>query len=395
MRRRRPVGPWFRAVITFVAAVSGAGAVSAAGAQTAGAAPSTAASGIGSTWTTAQGAWATLPMGHLHTATNTFWQLLFRPAGASRWTLETPPGVASNGGIVAVSTPAATATVTVGFEPADLLSYSPVARTGDDGKQWSPGTLPAALAQVADAVATGSGGDVVALERAKGGTLVRADGSLTRWDTVTTARALGTTVAGEGCGLAALTAVTVTAGGPELGGNCTKPGVVGLFTDSAGSWQASGPTLARQSASTMRVLRLTTTSSGTEALVEARSGKVDSLIALWGGNGGAWTASAPVRVDGTVLSAGAGPGTSMQVLTRDAAGTAEVHSVPGPAAPWQSARVPEGTQAVLAEGGADGAGGSMTALAVSGSWITVWTRGQGPWERGARFRVPIEYGSST
>ena len=50
---------------------------------------------------TAQGTWAVAVMGGSAAAHNNFWQLFVRPAGASRWSLVTPQGVADNGGLVA------------------------------------------------------------------------------------------------------------------------------------------------------------------------------------------------------------------------------------------------------------------------------------------------------
>ena len=50
--------------------------------------------------TTKTGAWVDLAMGDLGQLANTFWQLIFLPAGHSRWSLVTPPGFADNGGLV-------------------------------------------------------------------------------------------------------------------------------------------------------------------------------------------------------------------------------------------------------------------------------------------------------
>ena len=43
--------------------------------------------------------WATVPMGAV-AGPNEFWQLFRLPAGSSRWALETPPGIATNGAIL-------------------------------------------------------------------------------------------------------------------------------------------------------------------------------------------------------------------------------------------------------------------------------------------------------
>ena len=50
---------------------------------------------------TPQGTWAVTVMGGPAADENNFWQLFVRPAGATRWSLVTPAGVADNGGLVA------------------------------------------------------------------------------------------------------------------------------------------------------------------------------------------------------------------------------------------------------------------------------------------------------
>ena len=88
---------------------------------------------------------AIVAMGSLGHPNNTFWQLFLRPAGATRWALVTPPGVADNGGLVADD---GTGTLlTAGFEPTQRLTYSPVVQTttaGGTGPRAScrPGCWP-------------------------------------------------------------------------------------------------------------------------------------------------------------------------------------------------------------------------------------------------------------
>ena len=100
---------------------------------------------------TASGTWAVAVMGGPAASHNNFWQLFVRPAGSGKWRLVTPPGVASNGGLVLASL--ATGPVVAGFRPSQDLSYSPLATTGDDGTAWTPGLLDAGLADVPDALA--------------------------------------------------------------------------------------------------------------------------------------------------------------------------------------------------------------------------------------------------
>jgi hypothetical protein len=55
---------------------------------------------------TLQGTWAVTLMGGSAASENNFWQLFVRPAGASRWSLVTPEGVANWAGWWRRATPA-------------------------------------------------------------------------------------------------------------------------------------------------------------------------------------------------------------------------------------------------------------------------------------------------
>jgi hypothetical protein len=170
---------------------------------------------LDSSWATAQGSWAIVPMGHLGQQTDTFWQVLFRGSGAGRWSLVTPPGVATNGGIVGDSGPAGA--VTVGVEPSRDLRYSPVARTTDAGVTWASGVLAWGLLDVPDAMSATPHGGVLALVRTGGGSLARSGATLTAWSIETTRRALASSAPGHACGVTDLRAVAETAGTTLLG----------------------------------------------------------------------------------------------------------------------------------------------------------------------------------
>ena len=90
--------------------------------------------------TTASGSWAVVAMGQSGVALNTFWQVFFRAAGATSWTLVTPTGVADNGGLTL--TTAADGSITVGFEPSQRLNFSPLARSDNEGSSWTPPWYP-------------------------------------------------------------------------------------------------------------------------------------------------------------------------------------------------------------------------------------------------------------
>jgi hypothetical protein len=345
-----------------------------------------------STWTTSQGSWAVVAMGHFDQANNTFWQLWFRPAGTSRWTLVTPPGVATNGGLSADPEP--TVAVTVGVEPSQELTYSPVAQTTDAGKTWAPGVLPAGLLPVPDAVTTEPGGTVLALVQRDGATLLRDSGSLTRWTTVTTASSLGATAAGRACGVVGLRAIGGGTGTPELAAACSKPGVVGIFSLQGGSWVLTGPRLTGISAHrTADVLRLDSGSSGTVALIEVGSGRAATLLGAWRSpSSGGWSVSAPVRLRGQVLSTGFGGAQAIVVVTGRSRRAEGVLAVAGPGSAWSRLRDPPAATAAVVD-----ATGTFDALAVSRSTLVDWRldAATGDWKPGTPITAPIDYGSST
>ena len=109
---------------------------------------------------TAQGTWAIAVMGGTAGAGDSFWQLFARPAGASRWSLVTPPGVADNGGLVAAGRGRRGP---VGFRPSQNLAFSPLAASTDAGRNWAPGLLDADLADSPEALAVAPSGPVLAL----------------------------------------------------------------------------------------------------------------------------------------------------------------------------------------------------------------------------------------
>ena len=202
---------------------------------------------------------------------NDFWQLFVRPAATGRWRLATPPGVASNGGLVVASLGAGS--VVAGFRPSQDLSYSPLATTHDNGTAWTPGLLDAALADVPDALAAAPGGGHLLALLASGQAELSGP-SGTGWTKLATRQTLAASPAGRSCGLGSLTAAAFSPSGvPMLAASCTHPGTAGVFAYASGTWHPAGPTLpatyARQDIS---VLWLTTTAGTTMALLAAGTG---------------------------------------------------------------------------------------------------------------------------
>src|ERR1700722_12262484 len=77
--------------------------------------------------TTSSGSSVVIPMGHLEDRSNTFWEVFLKSAGSKSWVLHTPPGVASNGGLVLAAGPSGYLKV-VFLNPVDL-KFSPVAQS--------------------------------------------------------------------------------------------------------------------------------------------------------------------------------------------------------------------------------------------------------------------------
>jgi len=141
---------------------------------------------------------------------NNFWQLFVRPPATGRWRLATPPGVASNGGLVVAGLGAGS--VVAGFRPSQDPSYSPLATTHDNGTAWTPGLLDAALADVPDALAAAPGGGHLLALLASGDAELSSPGG-TAWTRLATRRALAASAAGGRCGLGSLTAAAFSSSG--------------------------------------------------------------------------------------------------------------------------------------------------------------------------------------
>jgi hypothetical protein len=263
--------------VVVVAACSSPAAVSRP--STTGDGPSTAvplARSFGGTGTS----WAVLAMGHLGDPVNTFWEMFHWSGGSSSWELATPPGVASNGGLVAAIS--SSGTVTAGFEPSQGLRFSPLSQTPDLGATWSQGLVPGALAPVPDALATSGGPRYLALLRTDGSEVVANSGDLTSWTTVTALRTLATDPSTSSCVITGLTGVTYsTDGDPVVGTECARGSRPGIFESVNGEWRSVGPTLPASASGPIRVLRLLDTPAGVAALVSTGKASAPTLFALW------------------------------------------------------------------------------------------------------------------
>jgi hypothetical protein len=342
---------------------------------------------LATSMTTATGqTWAIVAMGGSAAAENRFWELFTRLPGASQWKLETPPGVADNGGLVAAVSSGA---LTVAFEPSQDLTFSPLAQTGNGGKTWNAGLLNASVAAVPDALAADSTSMLALLDN---GTIDQAATGQTasgNWAPLAAPGTVAASTAGRACQVTGLTAVAYTPSGtPLAAASCTRQGIAGIFARVAGAWRATGPAV--PAGQSVKVVRLTQTADDDTALLQATAKSGASLLAAWTGDGSKWTVSPSLPLRGSqVLASGTGPGGAVWVLL--SGDRAEI--LPAPGAAWQELPAPPpGTAALVA-----GSGGTDEALAVSGGTLTVYqlTRDGAAWTKSQAIQVPIQYGSSS
>ena len=334
--------------------------------------------------------WAAVPMGAV-AGPNLFWQLFMFPSAGTRWSLVTPPDIATNGALI-LADPGEHALVT-GVRPSLYLAYSPITSTRDGGRSWATAPpVAAGLANIPDALAAAPDGQLIALDRAGQAELTgRGHAS---WTGLTSERSLAATPAGRGCALTGLTAAAYAPTGmPLLAGTCTHPGQAGVFTKTGGAWHAAGPVLpASLAGQTVHVLRLTRIGTRNVALLEAGTGPAASLLAAWTADGGSrWTLSPLFRLEGSqVLSASFGNGGAAAVVLNGNHG----ETLAGPGASWRRLpALPPGNTVTLALAATGGIG----ALAADGSKLTAWQLAPGSvaWAKTQAINVPIQYGSSS
>lgn len=338
---------------------------------------------------TPTGAWAVAVLGGSAASHNNFWQLFARPATTSTWHLTTPPGVASNGGLVLAAP--GTGPMVAGFRPSQDLASSPLAITHDNGATWTPAILDAGLADVPGALAAApSGGRLLAL--LANGTIKLSTPGATGWTTLATHRTLAASTAATRCRPGNLTATAFSASGaPLLAADCTRPGATGIFAYTGQAWHLAAPTLpAFYDRKNVTVLRLTTTTGTTTALLAAGSGSAAGLLTAWSTDNGAhWSLSQPLALRGAkVISTSFGTsGAAAITLTGNHAQTTDPAARswrPLPALPPATATLAAGTK------------GGWEALTVHRTKLTIWQLAPGArtWATTQVITVPIQFGSS-
>ena len=338
--------------------------------------------------TSAATAWATVPMG-APSGPNQFWQLFMLTGPGGRWSLRTPPGVATNGALVLAAQRGPT--LVTGIRPSLDLGFSPVTATLDGGGTWSSLPPEPGFADVPDALAAAAGGQLIALGADQA--VQAAVSQQAAWTTLITGKALAATAAGRRCALTGLTAVAYTpAGSPLLAGTCGRAGTAGVFTRRGGTWQLAGPALpAALSGRPVQVIRLSRVGGRDVALLQAGTGASAVLLAAWTGDGRNWALSPAFGLSGSrAVSASFGADGAVAVVLSGGRGV----TVGGPGAAWRLLPPLPAGQAVVLALPADG---PADLLAAVGSTMAVWQLAGRParWARIQTIKVPIQYGSSS
>jgi hypothetical protein len=337
-----------------------------------------------------EGSWATVPMGQTGDPENTFWQLFYRPAGATGWVDDVArTGTATNGGLVLAGNRTG---LVVGVRPSQNLTFSPVGRATSGDHSWAGGVLPGGLAPYPQSLAVAPDGRVAALlgtgdpagpgdptEVVWGG-----DPGLSDWTTAVTSGQLA--IAGRACGLNALTALAFPESGLVLGGACRHPGVSGIYSLAAGQVTSIGPAL--PAGARAQVMSLAAPSSGAlAALFEVVGGGQRYLLVAERSPGGTdWRQSLPhpLAASDQLLSVAA-DGDGFVVLLTSGLYTTSTRWQRWPAPPTGTAAVAPLTS------------GNLSALVVDGATLHAWdlTQGSQAWAERQTLNVPILYGASS
>jgi len=324
-------------------------------------------------------AWTVIQMGGSAAQENNFWQVFLRPTTAAAWRQVTPLGVADNGGLVVASSGGES--LVTAFRPSQLLTYTPLAASTDNGASWSSaGPLNAGIAGAADALAAGPGGQLIAVT--SGGTKAALGQRLgTTWTRLATVSSLNATPAGKACEVTGLTAAAFSGGTPLIAASCGRPGVAGIFARTGGAWRAAGPAV---SGDTVDVLGLAASGTGLVALLRAISGSSASIIGAWY-SGGHWTLSPPLRIGaGKLDSTAIGAAGSIGVTWNGAKGA----TLAGPGTAWRTLPTLPKRAATLA------LGPEVEVIAADGQTFRDYELASAGWRLAQTVQVQIPYGSS-
>jgi hypothetical protein len=347
--------------------------------STAGAVPLTAGMEIGSS------TWLTMPMGNLKVASDTFWEL-FVDRSPGRWSLVTPPGVASNGGLSLASNGSSGAIV--GVHPSNRLTFSPLSVTSDFGRTYENGLDPSGLPSLPDAVAD-LGGRYVAIAHDRQ-SLIAATSTTGRWATILTVTSLARTSVGGPCGITGFEAVATYRSLSVAALQCVRPGVVAIVAVSGGSEVGSRLALpASWNASAVSVVRLVGDADSLTVLLEGGPLDARGIIAATM-SGSRWSISSvdPLARGSDLRATAIGANGSAAILVRAVNGDEIVAQVRAGAL-WRSqSELPAVAVAVaITSGGLD-------LFAAESAKLLIYQEVASHFLLRQSIEVPIEFGSS-
>jgi hypothetical protein len=344
--------------------------------------------------TTAAGTWAVIPMGRLDQPANTFWQLLYLPNGANRWSDQVEAtATATNGGLLLAP---AGRFLLVGIRPSIYLHFTPLITTSDSGVTWNNGLIDDPVEARPAALAVASPTQALALVGTHAGThVLSSNHNLSAWETLVTRTQLASTAAGRDCGLGQLTAVAYQVSRPLVAGSCSHSGVAGLFTPDSGQWRLAPLALpAAQRHQRIEVLSLQRNTGRTVALLAAVGAHGTQLIAATSTPTAGWVLSQPLALTlrehvASVVPTAAGTTT---VLLDSAGGARRLREV-DPNGAWHTLSIPPAGTATIAAGGA----GTLDALSAAGRTLTISSLppGAARWTPRQVLHVALQYGSSS
>ncbi|MGO9335417.1 MAG: hypothetical protein ACLQCU_15455 [Acidimicrobiales bacterium] len=394
--------PWARRFLAegFALMTLGALAVSGCGPTTAASPKSQVSSAVvraslATSIETSAGSWAVVPMGHLDQPLNTFWQLLFRPAGASAWSDRASAlAVATNGGLIVATRGGES--LAVGIRSAAKLSYSPLIVTSD-ARSWFPADPVGALAEQPDALAIAAGGEALALVgEGRAAQVLVSPAALTSWRSLVSERALAASPPGRACGIVSLTAVGYSAGHRLIGASCRRDGVVGIFTEQDSAWRLVGPGLPQPFGhSSTEVLGLQTTTAGLCALVGITGRRSAQLVAACTrGSRLTWRVSPALLLAGPegVVSFGPAGKVGLFALISGSAHPDTLAVLGESHMTWSTLRSPPARTATVVFAPA----GRVDALVVDDTSFADWRLADGGrrWSKEQNLHVAIQFGSS-
>jgi hypothetical protein len=345
-------------------------------------------------------------MGNLAQPVNTFWQLFFRRGGSRTWSNKVQAtATATNGGLVLAPQGKS---LLVGVRPSQLLTFTPLISSADDGRSWSTGLISQGLTSAPTALAMAPGKEVFAVVNGDvGPELLGSTAGLSSWQELVTSKELAASPLSSPCDPGPLTSVgyvraSPSAGAPDdpvIGASCRRRGVVGIFQEVRGTWKMAGPTLPAGTGQA-QVLGLFPGEEGLGALIGLSEGasagsNAISLRAAWSASRKPWATSAPLQLaeNDRLVSYGASPDGSLFVLVAQPGNKDELALVSPTSRGWQRLPPPPPSTATVAFG----PGAAVDALATTGTVLTVWELASnvGTWAKSQVVHVAIQYGSSS